>query len=274
MSITRPRRAQTGPSRRSSFAPQPESPAEGGHHARGAHLPSKLHTCYNNDALTAFTVVSVGTGFDSGPETVETCVPVASAVYGDSDGWSECTFSEPVAASLGGLYVVFEFPAGSAFSARGQGGGPAIGFSNGLTEPHGWISGDGETWHPLAGDYGFAVLPVLVEVTDDMMVKSMNGVDETPELPEEFYVVAGPNPFNPQVVVEFGLPAAAMTEVDVFDLRGRRVARLLGEHLGAGHHRVTWQGEDSGGRRVSSGSYFLRISAGAIRNVTRLTLVK
>ncbi len=164
---------------------------------------------------------------------------------------------------------MFEFPP-AAF--EGGAGGTGDRFSNGLTEPHGWISGDGETWHPLAGDYGFAVLPVLVEVTDDMMVKSMDGgVDETPELPEEFYVVAGPNPFNPQVVVEFGLPAAAMTEVDVFDLRGRRVARLLGEHLGAGHHRVTWQGEDSGARGFS-GSYFCG-SPPDDPEWTRLTLV-
>ncbi len=170
---------------------------------------------------------------------------------------------------------MFEFPAGGAFESRGQDGGPAVGFSNGLTESHGWISGDGESWHPLAGDFGFAVLPLLVEVTDDMLVKSLgDGNDGTPDVPSEFYVKVGPNPFNPKVVVRFGLPKSGVTEIDVFDVRGRLVTRLLNEELEAGHHEVTWAGTDSAGRRVSSGSYLLRISSWSINSVQRVTMVK
>jgi len=231
---------------------------------------------YNNDSYVPFPTIAVGTGYTAGPGSVNHSTVMAEEVSGDSDAWSECTFSQPVAASLGGLYVIMEFPSGVGFSERGEGGGPAVGYSSELTEPHGWISGDGETWHPLRDDYGFAMSAVLVPVTEGMFVKSLpaDGENHTPVIPNDYYISAGPNPFNPKVVVRFGLPRSGHTTMDVFDVRGRRVAGLLDEVLQAGHHEVSWQGKDTRGRAVASGVYFMKLSSGDMEQSQRVLLVK
>jgi hypothetical protein len=230
---------------------------------------------YNNDAATVFPSILVGTGHESGPDAVSQCFAVASNVVGLSDGWSECTFEQPIGAIMDAMYVVFEFPVGEAFSGRGHGGGPAIGYSDGLIEPRGWISGDGESWHPLSGDNGFAVIPVLIPYQEGMMVKSFGGEnDDIPDVPEDYYTNVGPNPFNPQVVVRFGLPVSGRTRVDVYDIRGRRIARLMDRFMPAGHHAVTWRGQDQSGRRMASGQYFLRIDSGELDEIKRVTMVK
>ncbi len=74
-----------------------------------------------------------------------------------------------------------------------------------------------------------------------------------------------PNPFNPQTRVSFDLDSGQLVSIDIFDLSGRRVVRLLDGYLAAQQHTVDWNGCDAAGRAVSSGSYFvqLRTSAGA-----------
>jgi len=231
---------------------------------------------YNNDSYVTYPTVSVGTGFEAGPGSVIHATVMAESVSGESDDWSECTFSQPVAASLGGLYVIMEFPIGAGFTERGEGGGAAVGYSSEQTEPHGWISGDGETWHPLRDDFGFAMTPVLVPVSEGMFVKSLpaEGENQTPAIPSEYYISAGPNPFNPKVVVRFGLPRSGQAKMDVFDVRGRRVASLLDESLEAGHHEVSWQGKDVKGRGVASGVYFMKLTCGDVEQTQRVLLVK
>lgn len=85
-----------------------------------------------------------------------------------------------------------------------------------------------------------------------------------------------PNPFNPSTTVSFDLPAgpAAATVVDIVNLRGERVARLLEDELPAGRHRVVWRGVDAEGRAVAAGAYYCVVKSGDRRNVRPLTLVK
>jgi flagellar hook assembly protein FlgD len=40
---------------------------------------------------------------------------------------------------------------------------------------------------------------------------------------------------------------------------GRLVRTLVNEQAAAGENGVTWQGRDDGGRRVSSGAYYVRL---------------
>ena len=80
-------------------------------------------TWYNNDGSVVFPQILAGTGYASGPGLVADALPVATQVSGGSLAWSEVTFSEPVVASLGHLYLMFEFPEGPGFTAAGLGGG-------------------------------------------------------------------------------------------------------------------------------------------------------
>jgi len=84
-----------------------------------------------------------------------------------------------------------------------------------------------------------------------------------------------PNPFNPSTVVRFHLNAEACVDLEVFDLQGRRVARLLrGEALGAGSQTIPFGGRDAAGRALAAGSYLYRLQADGEVRTGRMLLVK
>jgi subtilisin-like proprotein convertase family protein len=83
-----------------------------------------------------------------------------------------------------------------------------------------------------------------------------------------------PNPFNPQTTIDFAVPRAGRVSLAVFDLRGRRVAELVNGDLVAGHHEVTWRGQDDTGRQVASGTYFYRLTADGEARTGKMLLVK
>ena len=68
-----------------------------------------------------------------------------------------------------------------------------------------------------------------------------------------------PNPANPAVTMAFTLPRDGRVVLDIYDVRGLRVRRLLGQVMSAGDHAVVWRGRDDGGRLVASGNYLARL---------------
>ena len=82
-----------------------------------------------------------------------------------------------------------------------------------------------------------------------------------------------PNPFRDFVSVQLGVARPSRVELRLFDLQGRAVATLHDGNLGAGVHRVTWDGRSRTGSRVAAGVYFLRMDAdgqGWTRKILRL----
>jgi hypothetical protein len=83
-----------------------------------------------------------------------------------------------------------------------------------------------------------------------------------------------PNPFNPSTEISFTLAEAGRAELQVFNLRGQNVRRLVAGSLEAGDHSVTWDGRDDGGARVPSGVYFYKLTAGDFEGMQRMVLLK
>jgi hypothetical protein len=73
---------------------------------------------------------------------------------------------------------------------------------------------------------------------------------------------AAPNPFQSKTEVQFQLPGPGEIRLHVFDLQGREIARLFEGQRGTGRHSVLWNGEDSQGRPVAAGIYFLQLDSG------------
>jgi flagellar hook assembly protein FlgD len=48
--------------------------------------------------------------------------------------------------------------------------------------------------------------------------------------------------------------------LDVFDIEGRLVTRLVKEDQSAGDHQVTWDGRDEAGNVLPSGVYLSRLT--------------
>lgn len=85
---------------------------------------------------------------------------------------------------------------------------------------------------------------------------------------------ASPNPFNPVTEISFYLDRSGHVTLDVYDISGRRIARLAGGEFGAGEHVVTWRGADDRGSRVPSGVYFVRMQGEEVTDTVRVTLIK
>jgi len=87
-------------------------------------------------------------------------------------------------------------------------------------------------------------------------------------------MVAYPNPFNPQVMIAFSPEKDVTGELVVFDLTGRRVAVLAQGEFQQGLNQVRWNGTDTAGRAVSSGTYVCQLRAGKALTSVMVNLVR
>jgi len=70
-----------------------------------------------------------------------------------------------------------------------------------------------------------------------------------------------PNPTLGATTFRFALRDAGAVRVEVFDARGRLVARVVDKVLARGTYAATWNGRGEDGEPVPAGAYFLRLSA-------------
>jgi hypothetical protein len=98
---------------------------------------------------------------------------------------------------------------------------------------------------------------------------------ETPKAPEATYLAQNfPNPFNPMTRIEYGLSAPAHVSLRLYDAAGRLVRELVDEPQPAARYVVAWDGRDDVGRRVSSGMYFYRLTAGSFTETRKMILLR
>jgi len=83
-----------------------------------------------------------------------------------------------------------------------------------------------------------------------------------------------PNPFNPRTTIKCDLPAAGSVRLSVFDLAGRLVRTLVDENKAQGSFEAVWDGRDSSGREVGSGTYLARLEFEGKVEVVRMGLVR
>jgi hypothetical protein len=72
-----------------------------------------------------------------------------------------------------------------------------------------------------------------------------------------------PNPFNPSTRIEYYLPSEVHVTIDVYDVQGRLVSRLVDGIRQRGEHSVEWNGRNNLDRPVRTGVYFCRIKIGS-----------
>ncbi|MBW7996036.1 MAG: T9SS type A sorting domain-containing protein [Candidatus Glassbacteria bacterium] len=139
-----------------------------------------------------------------------------------------------------------------------------------------WVSADGAE---LPGTSGEIVLSATdPPVVDIGITADLRGL--APPLPSAGRIGLAqnvPNPFNPSTTVSFTVAESAgpvMARLAVYDLRGALVRNLLDRTVEPGMHRLEWDGRDQRGRQVSSGVYFLRLSAGGESRVRKMVLLK
>ncbi len=83
-----------------------------------------------------------------------------------------------------------------------------------------------------------------------------------------------PNPFGSSTSFSYSLPKTARVELNVYDLRGRKVRSLRNETQNPGRYVVQWDGRDFNGKRLASGVYLLRLRADEQIRTQRVTLMR
>jgi predicted outer membrane repeat protein len=83
-----------------------------------------------------------------------------------------------------------------------------------------------------------------------------------------------PNPFNPQVHIQFAVGRTARVHAAIYAVSGRLVRTLVRGELPPGSHTLTWDGADGEGRPQPSGTYLLKIDGGEHPHVSKLLLFK
>jgi hypothetical protein len=82
-----------------------------------------------------------------------------------------------------------------------------------------------------------------------------------------------PNPASRGASLHFRLAQAGRVELELFDLAGHKVRRLLSETLPAGEHAREWDGRDERGSRAGSGLYVARLRCSGVESVRKVCLV-
>jgi hypothetical protein len=87
-------------------------------------------------------------------------------------------------------------------------------------------------------------------------------------------LVVRSNPARGEALLEFGVPEAGHTNVDVFAASGTLVRALYSGEAAAGRTEVRWDGLSSAGTRVPPGLYFVRMDHRGTRQTRRLVLLR
>ncbi len=114
---------------------------------------------------------------------------------------------------------------------------------------------------------GFAVVEGRALADDGLpaVAESGNGASLGP---------AYPNPFGTSTQIPYSIDADGHARLDVFDVMGRRVARLVDDfHASAGEHVAQWDGTSANGVTAARGTYLVVLSVGerrVVRKVVRM----
>ncbi|MDP3114672.1 MAG: C25 family cysteine peptidase [Candidatus Cloacimonadaceae bacterium] len=102
-----------------------------------------------------------------------------------------------------------------------------------------------------------------------------NTSNEDPSIPAVTKLEGNyPNPFNPETIIRFSTKDSGSVRITVYNVKGQAVRNLLSENLGAGNHKVVWNGKDNNGRSVSSGVYLYRMEAPGYNKTMKMMLMK
>ncbi|MBN2102985.1 DUF362 domain-containing protein [bacterium] len=107
--------------------------------------------------------------------------------------------------------------------------------------------------------------------TSTVAQKDYNGINH----PGTFQLYPNyPNPFNGQTQLMYYLPGSQYVELDILDVQGQRVKRLINRIQEQGMHRVLWNGRSSRGMALPTGTYIARIRSNGIHQTRKMTLIQ
>jgi FlgD Ig-like domain len=130
-----------------------------------------------------------------------------------------------------------------------------------------------------SGDLLFTNSAGETEIFGQAWSLGVTSIDDQPDVPQpvvyDFELKPNqPNPFNPSTKISYTLPGASYVHLEIYDVAGRLIKKLVDEYQGAGLHETTWNGTNVLGRPVASGTYISRLSDESQSQSRTLNLLK
>ncbi len=173
-----------------------------------------------------------------------------------------------------------------------NGGASVIRYKNVVTHTIGGVSYEGlfpggtaagklvYTGFPFETVYPAATRNLLMAaILTFMEVGSSTVADEADAMPVQFRLSQNyPNPFsalsgNPLTTIEFVLPNISDVHIVVYNTLGATIREWNFSARQRGLHTIVWDGRSSAGQRVSSGTYFYRVTAGPYRGTKKMVVL-
>ncbi len=108
----------------------------------------------------------------------------------------------------------------------------------------------------------------IMKMKEEQLQTEASIIAESDEIPEDFNLTNYPNPFNPTTTISFELPEQQQAQLEIYDIQGRKVEKLVDGPLNAGSH--TYEFDGSG---LSSGVYIYRLVTPEYQITQKMTLV-
>ena len=213
---------------------------------------------------------------DDDPEGVDSTIGIG--VFGDVAGIRVgCSIRHY---SIGHLVVTLTSPTGRTVTLHDRNGGVSDDLE-GEWPTTLWVDGPGDLddflgedaqghWTLNVSDHAFGATGQLRTWSLHLLVAQQGIAGAEPVVKAQTRIVGNtPNPFNPRTTISFEVARSGPVRLDIYDLRGRLVARLLDGETPAGAHSVVWDGPEA-----ASGIYFARLTADGTTTARKMTLLR
>jgi photosystem II stability/assembly factor-like uncharacterized protein len=146
---------------------------------------------------------------------------------------------------------------------------------------------EGENWQSINSGMGTAEITFLTYLDDYMYAGTLfrglyrstdpvTNVDPVEFEPVEQFKLEQnfPNPFNPSTTIQYHLTESGVVQLDILDIAGRHVRRLVSGRQPAGTCSIRWDRCDDQGYQVASGIYIYRLSTPSDVILRKMVVVK
>ena len=117
---------------------------------------------------------------------------------------------------------------------------------------------------------GYFGTEITHEVGPPLNIESGLGLEEDTRLPNEHELhSAYPNPFNPNVSIPFELASKTHVELNIYDLRGKKVETLVSKVMDIGNHELEWNAAS-----FASGVYIYALESNGQMITKKMILIK
>jgi uncharacterized protein len=83
-----------------------------------------------------------------------------------------------------------------------------------------------------------------------------------------------PNPFTISTSIRFDAKSNKPVTIEIYNIRGKKVAIIMNNELIKGYHTVIWNGRDSKGIKAPSGIYLYKMQSGIYSSTKKMILMK